>query len=210
MEDLTDKQQAVLSFIEEYQMSHGKSPTLKEIREHFNLNSDNSVLKHLKALELKGYISREDTPRGIGLLNSIRERLNSSMVQLPVLGAVPAGGPVLTEEYVESWMGVEEGLVKDLKNSFMLRVTGESMIDAGIYEGDLVIASSKIEPRNGDIVVALIDGGNTLKRFVKENGICYLKAENKNYIDPITSGPFIIPVNELVIQGVVTGLIRTY
>jgi repressor LexA len=181
------------------------------MREYFNVSSDNSVLKHVKALEAKGFINKEETPRGIGLLRSVKDKLESSVVKIPLLGMIPAGGPVLSEEYVEDWVGIEDGFVRDLKNSFLLRVTGESMIDAGIYEGDLVIASSKTQPKNGDIVVALIDGANTLKRFVKENsGRVYLKAENKNFVDPVTGGPELIPVDELLIQGVVNGLIRTY
>lgn len=200
---LTEKQGDVLKFIEKYQMEFGRSPTLREMREHFKVSSDNSILKHLSALEGKGYIERADTPRGISLLGSVKEKLDSSFVSLPVLGSIPAGGPVLTDEYVEKWISVEDGMAKDLKNSFVLRVTGESMIDAGVYEGDLVIASTKIQPKNGDIVVALIDGGNTLKRFITEGGRAYLRAENKAYAD-------LIPVNELIVQGVVTGLIRTY
>lgn len=200
---LTDKQSNVLKYIEKYQMEFGRSPTLREMREHFKVSSDNSILKHLSALESKGYIKKSDTPRGISLLDSVKEKLDSNFVSLPVLGSIPAGGPVVTDEYVERWMSVEDGMVKDLKNSFILRVTGESMIDAGIYEGDLVIASTKIQAKNGDIVVALVDGGNTLKRFITEGGRSYLRAENKLYSD-------IIPVNELIVQGVVTGLIRTY
>ena len=205
METLTDKQKAVLRFIEKYQMKNGKSPTLREMTEKFKVRSDNSILKHLNALRKKGYIQKDNTPRGIALLDSVRERLSSRLVKLPLLGMIPAGGPVLSEEYIDEWIGVEENLVRDLKNSFMLRVTGESMIDAGIFEGDLVIASSKMEPRVGDIVVALIDGENTLKRLVKEGGRTFLVAENKNYLKPE-----ILPVEELAVQGVVTGLIRTY
>jgi repressor LexA len=205
MDTLTDKQQAVLSFIEKYQLSNGGSPTLKEMREHFKVSSDNSILKHLKALETKGYIQKDETARGIALLDTVRDRLSSNIVKIPLLGMIPAGGPVLTEEYVDDWVGLEDGFVKDLKDSFMVRVTGESMIDAGIFEGDLVIASAKPEPRNGDIVVALIDGGNTLKRFVKEGGKAFLRAENSSY-----STPEIVPMEELVVQGVVSGLIRTY
>lgn len=208
MDNLTDKQKAVLDFIEKYQMSFGRSPTLREMREKFKVASDNSILKHLKALEVKGFLEKDD--HGIALLSSVKEKLSSDVVSLPLLGTIPAGGPVLTEEYIERWVNVEDGLVSDMKNSFILRVTGESMIDAGIYEGDLVIASTKMEPKNGDIVVALIDTGNTLKRFVREGGKAYLRAENKDYCDPTTGGPEIVPVTELVIQGVVTGLIRQY
>jgi len=205
MDDLTDKQNAVLKFIEKYQMKNGRSPTLREMRESFNVSSDNSILKHLKALKAKGYIEKDETARGIALLDSVKEKLTSNIVKVPLLGMIPAGGPVLSEEYIDEWVSLEKGFIQDLSNSFMLRVTGESMIDAGIYEGDLVIASPKAEPRVGDIVVALIDGGNTLKRFVKEGGRAFLRAENSSY-----SETDIIPVEELTIQGVVNGLIRTY
>lgn len=205
MKDLTEKQKLVLQFIEKYQMKNGKSPTLRETREYLNVSSDNSVLKHLNALIAKGYIQKDETPRGIALLDSVKELLSSSTIKIPLLGMIPAGGPVLSEEYIEEWVGVEDGSFRDLKNSFLLRVTGESMIDAGIYEGDLVTVSTKLEPRSGDIVVALIDGGNTLKRFVKEGGRAYLKAENSSYAENK-----ILPIDELTIQGLVTGLIRTY
>ncbi|MCK9186821.1 transcriptional repressor LexA [Candidatus Gracilibacteria bacterium] len=200
---LTEKQEAVLKFIEEYQLAYGKSPTLREMREHFGVSSDNSILKHLSALKEKGYIQKDDTPRGIGLLNSVKEKLDEGAFSLPILGFVPAGGPVVTDEYVEGWMKVGEELAKNNTDYFFLKVTGLSMIDAGIVEGDLVLVNIKKQPREGDIVVALIDEGNTLKRLVKENGKFYLKAENKNYKD-------IYPKESLTIQGVVTGLIRQY
>ncbi len=194
-----------MNFIEEYQTAYGKSPTLREMREHFNVSSDNSILKHLKALEEKGYIQKDDTPRGIGLLDSVKQKLSgaSGVVSLPVLGSIPAGGPVLTEEYVNGYMGVDEGLAKNAEDYFLLEVTGNSMIDAGIFEGDLVVVNKKKEPKNEDIVVALIDSSNTLKRFVKQGGKVYLKAENKDYSD-------IYPIEELLVQGVVTALIRQY
>lgn len=202
-EALTEKQEAVLKFIEEYQLAYGKSPTLREMRENFGVSSDNSILKHLKALKEKGMISKDDTPRGIGLLDSVKEKLESTGVKLPVLGFIPAGGPVLTDEYIESWMGVGEELAKNANDYFILRVTGNSMIDAGIFEGDLVVVNAKKNPRHEDIVVALVDNHNTLKRFIKKDGKVYLKAENKAYKD-------IYPENELQIQGVVTSLIRQY
>lgn len=203
-EVLTEKQEAVLKFIEEYQLSYGKSPTLREMREHFGVSSDNSILKHLAALEEKKFIKKDDTPRGIGLLKSVKERLSGNGgVKLPVLGFIPAGGPVLTEEYVDSWMTVGDDLAKNVKDYFILTVTGNSMIDAGIFEGDLVVVNTKKHPQNEDIVVALVDNHNTLKRFIKKDGKVYLKAENKNYKD-------IYPENELTVQGIVTALIRQY
>ncbi len=203
-EALTEKQEAVLKFIEEYQLSFGKSPTLREMREHFRVSSDNSILKHLKALKEKGCIEKDDTPRGIKLLSQIKERLQGTAgIKLPVLGYIPAGGPVVSEEYVSSWMEVGQDLAKNSKDYFLLQVTGNSMIDAGIFEGDLVVVDCKKEPRDSDVVVALVDNENTLKRLIKKNGKVYLKAENKNYQD-------IHPENELSIQGVVTALIRQY
>ena len=203
-EHLTEKQEAVLKFIEEYQLAYGKSPTLREMREHFGVSSDNSILKHLNALKEKGFIQKDDTPRGIALLQSVKERLSGTgTVKLPVLGAIPAGGPVLTEEYVESWMDVGEDLADSAENHFILEVTGNSMIDAGIFEGDLVVADAKKTPRDGDIVVALVDNQNTLKRFIKKGDKVYLKAENESYED-------IYPETELRVQGVVKALIRRY
>jgi len=203
-EFLTEKQEAVLKFIEDYQMSYGKSPTIREMKDHFQVSSDNSILKHLKALEEKGKIEKDDTPRGIKLLDVIKQKLEgAASIRLPILGAIPAGGPVLTEEYVNGWMSVGEDLAKNGKDYFMLEVTGTSMIDAGIFEGDMVVVNTKKTPKHEDIVVALVDNHNTLKRFMKKDGKVYLKAENKDYND-------IYPENELSIQGVVTSLIRQY
>lgn len=201
---LTEKQEAVLNFIEEYQLSYGKSPTIREMKEHFGVSSDNSILKHIKALEDKGYIQKDDTPRGIKLLEAVKNKLHGEAgVKLPILGAIPAGGPVVTEENINGWMTVGEDLAKNDKDFFMLEVTGNSMIDAGIFEGDLVLVDSSRPPKNGDIVVALVDSSNTLKRFIKEGSRVYLRAENKDYSD-------IYPENELQVQGVVTSLIRQY
>ncbi|HRY91720.1 MAG TPA: transcriptional repressor LexA [Candidatus Gracilibacteria bacterium] len=203
-ETLTEKQEAVLKFIEDYQLEHGASPTLREMREYFGVSSDNSILKHLKALEEKGFISKDDTPRGIKLLSSVKERLEAPEFKLPLLGMIPAGGPVLTEEYVEKWVNVGEDMVYKLKDSYLLRVTGNSMIDAGIYEDDILIVCGSLEPRVGDIVVALVDNQNTVKRYMRDGqGRVYLKPENENYEN-------IYPEGELCLQGVVTGLIRNY
>lgn len=203
MEVLTEKQEAVLKFIEKYQLKHGSSPTLREMREHFNVSSDNSILKHLNALKEKGYISKDDTPRGIKILDSVKKRLESATIKLPLLGFIPAGGPILTEEYIESWYDVGQDIVKKEEGHFLLKVTGESMINAGIFDGDIVVVDSKKSPRTGDIVVALVDNQNTVKRYMNEGGKVYLKAENPAYED-------IYPEHDLSIQGVVSGLIRYY
>jgi repressor LexA len=96
---ITEKQEAVLNFIEEYQLQFGKSPTIREMREHFGVKSDNSILKHLKALQEKGYLEKDDTPRGIKLLNSVKEKLDAAtnLMKIPVLGTIPAGGPTFSD-----------------------------------------------------------------------------------------------------------------
>jgi len=203
METLTEKQDAVLKYIEKYQMKHGKSPTIREMREQFGVSSDNSILKHLKALEEKGYIKKDDTPRGIKIFESVKKRLESETVKLPLLGFVPAGGPVDTEEFVEGYYDVGPDISKGGKATFVLKVRGESMIDAGIHDGDLVIVDGKKEAKNFDIVVALVDNQNTVKRYIKDGNKVYLHAENEAFED-------IYPEEELIIQGVVTSLLRFY
>jgi repressor LexA len=202
---MTEKQEAVLKYIEQYQMKMGKSPTLREMREHFGVSSDNSILKHLKALEEKGYLNKDDTPRGIGLLDSVKEKLEavSNVTRIPLLGMVPAGGPVLAEENVLSYFEIGNDFLKKPQGSFALKVSGLSMINAGILEGDFVIANREIAVKDGDIVVALVDGKNTVKRYRKKDHQVWLEAENPDYSD-------IHPDEYLEVQGVVTAVIRMY
>jgi repressor LexA len=202
---ITEKQEAVLQFIEAYQMEYGKSPTLREMRENFGVSSDNAILKHLKALQEKGYLTKDDTPRGIGLLNSVKERLESAsnLIRIPLLGSVPAGGAVLSQEHILDHFEVGKDFLKRPQGSFALRVTGLSMIDVGILEGDFVIANREMTPKDGDIVVALVDGGNTVKRYRTHGGRVWLEAANPDYKD-------IEPHEYLEVQGVVTSVIRLY
>lgn len=204
-ESLTEKQEFLYGFIEKYQLEYGKSPTLREMREYCNVSSDNSILKHLKALQEKGYIEKDDTPRGIKLLSKIKERLSEATEQfkLPLVGFVPAGTPTLSDEHIDDWVSVGKDLVPKSGDAFLLKVVGDSMIEVGIFEGDLVVADRKKHPKNGDTVVALVDGGNTVKTFVKEGSKVYLRAENKDYDD-------IYPETSLETQGVVVALIRSY
>lgn len=202
---ITEKQQAVLQFIEDYQLQFGKSPTLREMREHFGVSSDNSILKHLKALEEKGYLNKDDTPRGIGLLQKVKDRLDAvtNVTRIPLLGTIPAGGPVFSEEHVLDYFEVGNDLLKKPQGSFALRVSGLSMINAGILEGDFVIANRDVKAKDGDVVVALVDGKNTVKRYRTKDGRVWLQAENPEYND-------IEPTEFLEVQGVVTAVIRMY
>ncbi len=200
---LTPKEQKLFDFIEGYQFKNGSSPTFREMRIAMKLKSDGFVAHCLKSLERKKAIQKGTTPRSIKLLPSVEEKLHSDFVKIPVLGSIPAGGPVLSEEYVEDWVKFPAGEIKNPRESFILRVRGDSMIDAGIFEGDYVIASTKPEPKNNDIVVALVDGGSTVKRFIKSDGKVYLKPENTKYKN-------IYPSEALEVQGVVIGLFRWY
>lgn len=200
---LTPKEEKLLTFIEGYQLENGSSPTIREMRAFMGLKSDGFVVHCVQSLTEKGAIEKGDTPRSIKLLPSVAERLHSDVFRVPVLGAIPAGGPVITEESIESWVNVEHPRLKNAEGVFVLRVTGNSMIDAGIFEGDHVIVDSKKSPRERDIVAALVDGGVTIKRFVKKDGMPYLRAENPEYSD-------IVPTTSLEIQGVVIGLTRWY
>ena len=200
---LTEKQEALLNFIGEYQMEHGGSPTLREMREHFGVSSDNSILKLLKALEEKGAITKDVKHRGIKLLSNIKAKLDSASFKLPIMGTIPAGRAVDAQEHVDGYMSVGEDMVLPGKQSFLLRVTGNSMIDVGIYEDDLLIVCSDQKPKVGDVVAALVDGQSTVKTYIVRDGRVVLKAENKEYED-------IYPENELCVQGVVTGLFRHY
>lgn len=203
MQMLTPKEQKLFEFIEQYQMTHGASPTVREMREHMKLKSDGFIVHCLKSLREKGAIEKDDTPRGIKLLPSVSQKLHSETVKIPVLGHIPAGSAVLSEQQTDEWMTFEEGQIPHPQDCFILRVRGDSMIDAGIFEGDYVISSTKKRPKTGDIVVALVDGGSTVKRYITEKGMPVLKAENIAYKN-------IYPESELQIQGVVVGLFRKY
>ncbi len=200
---LTEKQEALLNFIEQYQLENGGSPTIREMREYFGVSSDNSILKLLKALEEKGKIVKDEGHRGIKLLSNIKERLEKGALRLPLLGTIPAGNPVASEEHIDTWMSVGEDFVLGGKQSFLLKVTGNSMINAGIHEGDIAVVCSDLVPRIGDTVVALVDGQSTIKTYREKEGRVVLHPENPEYED-------IYPENELCVQGVVTGIFRYY
>lgn len=205
MATLTPRQAELLTFIEEYQWEQGSSPTLREMREHFGVSSDNGILKHLKGLEEKGYLQKDDTPRGIKRLDTIKQRMEraANVLEVPLVGTIPAGGPVAAQENILGTFEIGRDLMKMENGAFLLRVSGNSMVGAGIYEGDMVLVAPGKEPRSGDIVVALVDGHSTVKRYIEERGKRYLKAENPEYED-------IHPEEELQTQGLVVGLIRNY
>lgn len=201
--NLTPKQQALLDYIEDYQLQHGSSPTIFEMKDTMKVASDNSILKHLKELEKKGFIQRDNTPRGIQLLDNVRDKLFADVVLLPVLGSVPAGNPVDALDSSTDYVPVSSEMVKNEKETYLLRVSGESMKNVGILDGDLAVVDSSMSPRVGDKVVALVDNQSTVKTLASNGQLFYLHPENEDFDD-------IYPEGDLVIQGVVVGIIRRY
>lgn len=202
---LTKRQQEVLDYLESEHRRSGIMPSTREIQEHFGFASQTAAVSHLRALERKGAITRRegDAERRRArclILASAADR--EPILDVPVYGSIPAGYSDDTAPVSEGTLSVDVrslGL-SDRTKGFALKVRGESMIGAHIMDGDYVILEYR-EPRNEDIVAALIDGETTLKRYVV-NGRCpFLKAENPAY-------PDLIPAHELVIQGVMVGLVR--
>ena len=196
--NLTKRQKEILDFIRNYRESSGISPTQREIREHFDLSSFGTVQKHLKRLEEKGALSREwNRSRGI----SPSEPKTTSR-EVPLLGAVAAGRPI--EPFpVEETIEVPASLL-GRGDHFVLRVRGDSMVDDGIRDGDYVIVSKRSGAQNGQTVVALVRGEATLKRYYAEGSRVRLQPANA------AMKPLLIDARDVLVQGVVTGLMRNY
>jgi repressor LexA len=198
---LTARQQQILDFIRDHQEARGIAPSRAEIQAHFGFASPNAVADHLKALERKGVLQRgAHTARSLVLTDrTLRER---PLLEVPIYGTIPAGVPSDQIEEPDGCITVDPETLRLPKGSrvFALKVRGDSMTGAGILSGDIVILEFR-EPRDGEVVAALIDGETTLKRFVTRRGKTFLKAENPRY-------PDYIPAQELVIQGVQVALLR--
>jgi repressor LexA len=196
---LTDRQRDVLHFIQSEQREHGVTPSTREIQKHFGFASQTSVMQYLDALQRKGFLDRH-ARKARALITPVQK---VRITDIPIYGQIPAGMSVLTEQAVEGHVSLDAHSVNASKNgrTFALRVRGDSMIDAHILDGDLVILEERDDVRSGDIVAALIDGETTLKRYVTDRGRPYLKAENASF-------PDLIPARELQIQGVMISLVR--
>lgn len=200
-EPLTDRQQQVLDFIEAHHRQQGVAPSIREIQAHFGLASPFGIQRHLAALTEKGVLRRLEG-KARSLLPSSLPRRNS-LVEIPLYGTIPAGLPVAAEQEPDSFVSVDTAAfgVRPTTKLFALKVRGDSMIEANIVDGDTVFVTPR-EPRPRDIVAALIDGESTLKRYLLQRGRPFLRAENPRY-------PDLLPANELIIQGVMVGLMRT-
>ncbi|MDU7111820.1 MAG: transcriptional repressor LexA, partial [Clostridium perfringens] len=179
----SDKQTQIYNFLIEFTKSKGYPPSVREICEAVSLKSTSTVHGHLKRLEKKGLIYRDPTkPRALEIVELSNEE--KELIDIPIVGKVTAGMPILATENIEDMFQIPINYVKHNNDLFILKVTGDSMIEAGILDGDLAIIEQKNVATNGDIVVALIENEATIKRFFKENGFIRLQPENKNY-EPI-------------------------
>lgn len=199
---ISSKQQQILDYIKDEILKKGYPPTVREICETVNLKSTSSVHSHLETLEKNGYIRRDPTkPRAIEICDDSFQMVRTEMVSIPVIGNVAAGQPIFAEENIQEYYPVPAEAVPAGK-SFILNVRGESMINAGIFDGDKIFVNETSEAHNGDIVVALIDDSATVKTFYKEDGHIRLQPEND------TMSPII--VDNCTIVGKVYGVMRFF
>lgn len=203
-EKLTDKQTQILEYIRHEILAKGYPPSIREICQAVDLKSTSSVHAQLSSLEAKGYIRRDlAKSRSIEIIDDDFSLTKRELVNIPIVGTVSCGQPILAEQNIEDYFPVPPEYIHNTNNqTFMLRVKGDSMINVGIYEKDLVIVEQCSSARNGEIVVALIEDSATVKTFYKENGYIRLQPEN-DYMDPIL-------VEHCEILGRVIGLFRNF
>ena len=201
MKELTARQKEVLSFIADYLKKNSYPPTIREIADNFSI-SVKGAHDHITALRKKGYLKPADKrPRTMGLIHK-RPDESSDVMEIPLLGSVAAGVPILAEENFDGNIPIHRSLLKKNKKYFALKVKGNSMSDAGILEGDTAIIEKQNNVRNGEIAVAVIEEAVTLKRFFKESTRIRLQSENPAY-KPIYS-------QDVKIIGRLSGIVRNY
>ena len=200
---ISTKQQEILEYIKDEILNRGYPPAVREICEAVNLKSTSSVHSHLETLEKNGYIRRDPTkPRAIEICDENFQMVRTETASLPIIGTVAAGTPILAEENIDAYFPVPADIIPKGEPSFVLKVKGDSMINAGIFNGDQIFVQSCSTARNGDTVVALIDDSATVKTFYKENGYIRLQPENDE-MEPII-------VEDCQILGKVFGVFRYY
>lgn len=196
----SQKQLEVLNFIQDKIRKEGTSPTYREIAEHFDYKSPKAAMDHVRALGKKGFLRcHGGRSRGIELLISEKKSANA----IPILGEIDAGHPQKQVARRNADIKVDPAIfgINAEHRLFALTVNGDSMKERSIFSGDWVIADADIQPKEGDIIVALIDGENTLKTLAKKEGNYYLKSENPDYQN-------YIPFDELIVQGVARAVLR--
>ena len=199
---ISAKQLEILEYIRSVTLAKGYPPAVREICQAVNLKSTASVHSHLEALEQNGYIRRDPTkPRAIEIVDEEFALNRREFANVPIVGNVAAGEPILAEQNVQDYFPIPTDMLPN-EQVFMLIVRGDSMINSGIFDGDKVIVKQTNTARNGDLVVALIEDGATVKYFYKEDGIFRLQPDNPDY-DPII-------VNDVTILGQVIGVFRMF
>lgn len=206
---LTDRQQEILTFIQQYLELNGYPPTLREIGKKFDISSTFGVKRHLDALVKKGYLNIEShQSRALSIVDSISnkiEKFSEKIFEIPIVGRVAAGYPIFAEENIEGNLVIDPSFVDNKSNCFALKVRGDSMLNAGIFEGDTVIVNPQTNIQNGEIIVALIGDEATLKRFEQKNDKIHLIPENDNYQTIILNKR-----EDFSIVGKVVGVFRQY
>ena len=199
---ITDKQREILEYMKKEILNKGYPPTVRDICEAVNLKSTSSVHSHLETLEKNGYIRRDPTkPRAIEIIDENFNLTRREMVNVPIVGRVAAGEPILAVENIESYFPIPMEYMPNAE-SFMLKVKGESMINAGIFDGDNILVQKCDDARNGDMVVALVEDSATVKTFYKEGDHIRLQPEND------TMDPIIVPDCQVI--GKVFGVFRFF
>lgn len=199
--ELSKRQLKALNFIIRFIKDHGFPPTVRELQKELGVSSVRGASIHLEALEKKGYIERSGKARGIRILrHPLTHTSAEDTLKIPLVGQVAAGKPILAEENIEKYVAVKRKYLGGAQNAFLLRVEGDSMIEAGIQPGDLAIVLPTNTAQNGDVVIALMEDSATLKKFHQVEDYVALLPANKKY-PPIIG-------KEFDIQGKVIGVIR--
>lgn len=197
---ISKKQSEILEYIKSQILEKGYPPAVREICKAVNLKSTSSVHSHLETLEKNGYIRRDPTkPRAIEIIDDTFNLTRREVSNVPIVGTVAAGQPLLAQEHIENYFTIPTEFMPN-SETFMLTVQGDSMVNVGIYNGDYVLVESCSTASNGEIVVALVDDGATVKRFYKEDNYYRLQPEN-DFMEPII-------VDEVSILGKVIGVFR--
>ena len=211
MTDLSPRQRDVLDFIQATISQHNLPPTYREIGDALGISSTNGVADHVKALVKKGYLKKVSrgapggVARGLMLTAKSQSRRRGAVISVPLIGTVAAGVPILAEENYEKTLHLDRSMTAGNQVTYALRVRGESMIDEGILDGDLVIVRQQHTARNGDIVVAMVDGEATVKFFFREKERIRLQPAH-----PTMAPIYVNSTSETVIQGIVIGVYRKY
>ena len=203
MRGITDRQKEVLTYISTYTEENSYPPTVRDISEHFGI-SLRAVQDHILALQKKGFLSQsQKKARSIRVLSDCREKEPQTFIsKVPLLGTIAAGKPLLSEENLDGYVNLTEPFVRPGKTYFALRVRGQSMINAGILDGDLAVVEQASTAQDGQIIVAVIDDAITLKRYYKEAGRIRLQPENPQFQA--------IYCTDVRIVGILSNIVRTY